>query len=564
MFSDGSVVIGTGDDDLREGSAVWVRIHLRSRPAVVFEAARGRRFPDRTDTPPIAWRLAPSHDPPVRIEDVERIEIAFSPDRRDFMEDDKWWFTGLIVTVNDTAGPTVLYSNTAVNHKFERAGAWSTGILPTFSAIGATLIRVFDEAGSPVRNADVFIDTFIGNTSVRTGATDATGQLLVPSSSLQPTSTILVRSRIHEQDYYRSQHAFDSTQNWNYRVYHTNVRIDNRGIAFPTLGPFGSVVDVTVRRDHTLIGLNLLVSAEWDLASSDQATIEAIMNSCSRYLYNATDGQFFIEVAQIGDRRDAWDDSDFRIFADWGYRANVPNIRGAFLGWNVLGSAMKMSRSNGAPVYAHEFGHYGLALGDEYRDGAMTACTRSVRSPSSIYAAGRTHSSCMMWSQGQAPKLCSSHRSNPHVRGTRQGDEACWDTITRRYNIDSRWNVRTPVDRDAIPPRIRSVWSADGFMSSFVLPTIQRRAVANLFGLIGELTLTITETGGAPIAGVVVKTRDADGSWILQGRTAANGTLLIAGIHGGDRLRLEPGGGLAFERDIPSSASGTLSVAISS
>jgi hypothetical protein len=289
------------------------------------------------------------------------------------------------------------------------------------------------------------------------------------------------------------------------------------------------------------------------------------MADCSAYLYNATDGQFFIEVAQIGDRRDAWDDSDFRVFTAWGtpdYRANVPNVRGGFLGWDVLGSAMKMSRGNDFRVYAHEFGHYGFALGDEYRDNDMTRCARLVTLASSLYAAGSSHASCMMWNQNAAPKICSTHRSNSHVAGSRQGDEACWDTITKSYNRDDRWNLRTPVDRNAILGRIRGIWSTSAFRSLFMLPTITRRAMADLPGLMDELPLTVTEEGGAPIAGVIASTLDADGSWLRQGRTDGDGKVRIAGIHAGDRLRLEPGGGLAYEQIIPSWANGGWTVSV--
>ena len=201
MFSDGTVIIGTGDDDLREGSRVWVRIYLRDRPPVIFEAAGGGRFPDRTDTSPIPWSLSPSHRPPVRSEDIERIEVAFVPDSRDFMEDDQWRFTKLILTVNDTtAGSDELYRNESIAHKFERAGTWSSGLLPTYSVSGSTIIRVFDDFGRTVPDAEVFIS------SNRVGETDSSGQLVVPNSSLglfPSVVDIVVRRRIQQQDYYR-------------------------------------------------------------------------------------------------------------------------------------------------------------------------------------------------------------------------------------------------------------------------------------------------------------------------------------------------------------------------
>ena len=87
MFTDGTVIIGTGDDDLREGSQVWLRIFVRGRPPMLMEVAGGARFADRSTTMAFGWSLSS----PAQVSDVERIEISFVPDSRDAMFDDDWW-----------------------------------------------------------------------------------------------------------------------------------------------------------------------------------------------------------------------------------------------------------------------------------------------------------------------------------------------------------------------------------------------------------------------------------------------------------------------------------------
>lgn len=287
------------------------------------------------------------------------------------------------------------------------------------------------------------------------GLTDPDGEMAIDRSRLAPAGSIfahevIVRKRIHEQSYYRSRHNIDSHQNWNYRVYLTNLIIRNSGnleplrITAAAAGP----VRTTISRDNTLIGLNLVARVEWDLAANDLSVIERALILCSNFLYNATDGQFFVEYTTIMDRREGWDDSDFRVFADINYRANVPSSlggRGAFLGQEVRGSAMKMSRSDSGPVYAHEIGHYGLALGDEYADNdARVQCTVNLSSTSSLFRSTFPRASCIMNNQFGARKICSRHPANQHAVNTPQGRVACWDTLLERWNIDPRRNLQSP------------------------------------------------------------------------------------------------------------------------
>ena len=538
MFKHGIIGIYTGNDDLREDSRVWVRFFIfdsvsgNINPRII-EVAGGNRFGDRTlNFIPFTFNSS------VNITDVERIEVAFDPDGND-----QWLFAGITITVLTTTGWNTLYHELTIARKFDRAGAWSSGTLPTYSNLTDSIIHVTDDYDQRVVDAEVFIG---GNL---VGVTDANGQMHVNPSILgRFPLDIVVRKLIHQQEYYRSNHNVDANENWNYRVYLTNVTIDNFGAAssIHAMSSTPSFIQTSISRNNTLIGLNLLVSVEWDLNNSDFAEIEQKIIDCSNFLYNATDGQFFIEHAQIADQSDYWDDSDFRVIADNSYRANVPNVVGGFLGWNACGSAMKMSRANSASTYAHEFGHFGFALGDEYADNDNSiSCTSNVDVLGSLFASGQGRASCMMWHQWEAPKICSHLPDNPHVKGTRQGDESCWHTIKRRYNenANGRWNIRSPLDRWHIPAEIHVAGSGHPVRHQFMSTIIHDVTRPNLANLLqNPLTVTVKERAGPAIAGAKLKTFEVKtGRWIDQGRTNSLGDLTLAGVHENDIIRLETG-----------------------
>lgn len=551
MVSSGTVLLGTGNDDLREGSRVVLRIFMRDRPPFVQTLIAGARLADRTEIT-IPWAFGGA--PPVALDDIERAEIEFFPDRRDWMSDDQWEMTRFVLTVHDTEeGTLALFDDRGV--KFERRGVFSTPTLRTYRIERDTIIDVIDEAGRPVPAALVIVNSFV------LGSTDSRGRLIA-ARPIAPTERMIARTLVHEQEYYRGSHNVNSSQNWNYRVYLTNVQIDATGLATPDVRHTdGGTFELRVSRQNTLIGLNLLASFEWDATGDEIQHFRRLIRDCSVYLYNATDGQFFIDTAQIFDLGRLWNDSDFRCFTNPGYRANVPNVSGGFLGWNILGSAMKMARSDDARVYAHEFGHFGFAVRDEYRDdNRMVSCTANVWNPDSPFGAGRPQASCMMWNQDAATKLCSDHPSNPHVDGTKQGSESCWDTLARRYNLGDRWRLRTPVDRGGIPGRIRYASGSvlDPMIGLFFASA--RIADANLPSLIGPAELLVIDARGAPVAGAFVRTGDwrygpeSDGTrhphWAIQGKTDGMGRVPLTGLHTGDLLRVETLGA-AVEVTVP-------------
>ena len=222
---------------------------------------------------------------------------------------------------------------------------------------------------------------------------------------------------------------------------------------------------------------------------------------------------------------------------------------------------MKMSRTDTGRTYAHEFGHFGLALGDEYSDDdSSVQCTANISSSTSAFGTFQPQTSCMMKNQGVARKICSTHPANPHVMGTSQGDTACWDTLLERWNTDSRWDLRSPSDRGQIPGTIR-IGTTAIVSAAFMRPQINRRLAPNDLDLREPIPLVVIRgSSGAP--GLQVKTRQQRrGDWIVQGRTNSGGALALVGLHNLDLVRVETDAG-AFETTVLSALFVTFGVEI--
>lgn len=542
-ISSGTVVIGTGTDDLRRKSQVWIRFIARGVDIQPFEIADGVRFPDKTLFT-TRFGLSDQFGNPIPVADIIRIEVSFVPDRTGF--DDQWWFKSFKVTVEDgSAGGVVLFDDT-VEYKFEHADTWTTGILPTFQQMNESKVIVTDEAGAAVMGAEVFVD------DVFVGKTDRFGMLLV-TPIVDAAQRVVARLRVHEQDYYRSNHDTDSSKNWNYRVYLTNVEIASDGIMRATDARDGPNISIGVSKANTLIGVNLLATTEWDATADNISLIRQTFTGYSGLLYNATDGQFFLDHLRIVDSARMWNDSDYHIVADQALTAFTWGPPGGFLGQNILGIigvGIHMSRLDFSDIYLHEFGHFGLDLHDEYVKGDPSKqCTAHPPGP---FSAGTVQSSCIMWHPTVAFKICSKHPDNPHVLGLEQGDTPCWDKLVSRYNHQPRWKVVTPVDRGGIPKSI--VWAVGPFgMVGFLAPVITLDNV-DAANLIGDCALTVRSAAGAPVPDALVKTRDPSGRWITHGETHSGGWISLVGVHAEDLVRIEGTNGLAHEQSVPAGA----------
>ncbi len=537
MFNSGRAQFFTGGDDLREGSKLYLRFILRDGSigaTTGFSVAGGTEFDSNTNLEK-SW-VFEERSRSLDIADVFRIEVAFSPDRREFMEDDDYSFDGLILTVDDGGTDVVLFSDTAINRKFEQASVWRSPQLPTFEAIGIRTIIVRDQDDQRVGGALIYLE------HVFLGVTDENGEF-VTTETIDDRSHLVVRKLIHENGFYRSNHDVDSEQNWNYRVHLTNVGISNAGRATPHFRWDGTA-HVTLRKDNTLIGVNLLYTLEWDADSDERDTIADTIRQSSDALHGATNGQFFIEFARITSRRQWWDDCDYRVYVE-DHRRGIARIRGGFLGNNISHSFINIGRKSGVGTLVHEFGHYGFGLADEYK-GSDPNCTAALNAepgdPDGGFRRGTSRAACIM-TVNSVPKFCSHHPSNPHKLGTNQGDNSCWDTIVGNYGDDERWYLRDPASRSALPGPLR--WSATSAPDITTHPMVKTEFIQTpndpLPGRIGTVDLTIVDELGRAVSGAAVSTRDRNGTWFFQGISDRYGEASVGGAHLGDHIRFELG-----------------------
>lgn len=423
-----------------------------------------------------------------------------------------------------------------------RDGAGNDGSASVeLAAVRRTSVTVVDENGRPVEGAELYVD------GVRHRATsDAAGRIDV-TPGLRPGATLVARARVFEAPAVRGSHAGGGTRDWSWRVYNTSRAVNLDGSVTPaTVADPLAAHTLRLLRNQSVIGLHLVMSVEWDASQAElDAMRDDFIQGTSSWLYNATDGQMVVERLELLDNARTWDDADFRLYADWTLRANVNCRRGGFLGNSIwCGTWMHMARSNGSWVYAHEFGHYGLDLGDEYTDAAGALCTADIGTTDADFGMGGPRQSCIM-AAGGVPKLCSGHADNPHLDGTRQGATSCWSQVALRYRDEERargflqrWFIRTPTERGGIVGRLADMpagWRV-------AAPALDNQVQP---GLCAPFAVTIVDTAtGARAGDTEVWLRTRDGRSILQGKTDArateptHGMLTVTGVHVGDRLEV--------------------------
>lgn len=410
-----------------------------------------------------------------------------------------------------------------------------------------TRIRIVSPAGAGSLGAELFVD---GQPyPVRA---DANG-FIVADPPLPFGAELVARALVFESKSDRSAHSQGGSQNWKYRAYITSLPLayDANGdnvhyTPLEVTDPDGAY-ELHLRRDAAYIGIHLVGSIEWDASPAELGAFNTKMQQASRYLFNATDGQLLLERVDVYDDHHKWDECDFRVYANASLRANVDWPHDGFWRSDDLccwrSSHMHMSRSNDHPVYDHEFGHYGLLLGDEYEDDGGDHCAAGVDGSIPEFAANGAKASCMMYNEWNYTKICSKHAANPHQTGTGQGDEDCWSELQRHFTADAdgpngapRWRIRTPLDRGVIIGRLPGIpvtaWEAvvegHDFNNTDLCQPVQFRWASN--------------NGFAN--GASVYSRDASGRWIVQGYTDASGVIkpfqdnvtTVAGLHVGDTI----------------------------
>ena len=430
-------------------------------------------------------------------------------------------------------------------------------------------ILVFNDFGSVVPDAQVFVNGRLE------GTTDETGFLFAPLST---GDTLVARKLVHQNLSPRDEHDVDSASNWNYRVYITSLSVnhdasgDDVELRSHVVGP-DPVQLLRVRRENTLIGLNLVMSIEWDASNTDHPgglgppggefrQYRDRHTDMSELLYNATDGQFLIEYLTIGDDGRYWEHADRRIYANLNQK-DAASTGGFFEDSGVIWTNPN-SGAHEAGNFLHEFGHYGFCIPVNESDPTCTAASTGTAEP---FGDGAAKKSCFMNSAriNDRQKLCSSHPDNPHLPQEGQKED-CWSTVRRLFGGWLWWRLQTPDSRGAIPgllpdsglPLLGTTNPPKGQRPLSFIPVADwkvkvRTASVSRKNPCAGLVVRILRFG-QPFIGARVYLRTYYGRRVYQGATKESqnlawgvqtgaGALLIRGAHVDDEIEVRDASG---------------------
>jgi len=332
---------------------------------------------------------------------------------------------------------------------------------------GTTYARVLDETGEPLTDATVYhngkavIDALNGSPT-----TDINGNLVL--ENLAMGDTLVAMALLHDQPTARDGHG-----GWGYRVYKTNLPLNNNGEPLP----FTAVMTgtgpqtLTVRADNPLVLFNLLVSIEWDATEEYIQQIVTATQKASSYLYDVTDGQMSFGRVVIYDEGQYWADADIQIstkntvrpYAFVGGIASSDKAHTIRLGrfWNGgSGSSGAWSEPAGYRTLIHEFGHYALNLYDSYflrltgPDGFSHQVDAFCTSKDVLTNSSDATNASIMYYQYNASELADkNHNWDEKCKDTEQYHQnqgrSDWETVAEFYHGPG-WTVKTPSARSAM------------------------------------------------------------------------------------------------------------------
>lgn len=380
---------------------------------------------------------------------------------------------------------------------------------------------------------------------------------------------------------------FGATGNIAYAVVTTNWTVQADGtIISPTVSSPGAPLQLTTRVNAPLVLFNLLVSLEWDVhEASETGVFTSALDAFSGHLFDASNGQMAVGQAQIVAGASHWRDADFQIMAandvwpnaDVGGIVAAPTQLANGVGFRPghlrVGRAWDGNSANqgpwnqrtGALTLLHEFGHYGLALFDEYLglapDGAdfPSFCTASPSDP----AYGEQWATLMSY-QYKANELALRGANNVMQWAARclqtiqfqMYSQSDWETLAAGFadaNAPRRWQIQLPVSGpnpgpESTPPGLTSIQ----ITPSANAPPTRTLAVVGVPAGVSELQVYQFAGPGHPGGPRLVS----------QGVITSSNNLRLLGVYGGDELLIIDPEGLVYTRTVVPGSNTALTVTV--
>jgi hypothetical protein len=292
------------------------------------------------------------------------------------------------------------------------------------------------------------------------GSTDAAGRFEAPTA-LSAGDTLFARSQVFELPTARPFHGPNG--GWAERVWQTSRTVrDDGGIDdFVVQNPAGTQV-LTVDPDSALLGWHLVVSLDWDATEAEMIELEDRFHAASQYLFDLTDGQFFLAQVDLSDDAQQWSGAEIQFSADvtlWPHSTGPGNLVGPF---GLIPPVIAMapygttnSASDSPRTLVHELGHLAFGLMDEYVhpvvDNVGYCGEDRFSGTDPRFANNGPSAACAMDRQMVSNKLCSHQPGTAHRQGLWQVDP-CWDAVAHKFGdpLGTRWTVVTPDQRGAV------------------------------------------------------------------------------------------------------------------
>ncbi len=486
-----------------------------------------------------------------------------------------WTATSLAADTSMSVQFVVTAAQTVVNYDYHIGaddGHYTSGSEAVVTTIGAGVcpttpnsVCVLDDSGLPVSGALIYRNgQLVADINGNPILTNEQGFLIL--TGLNVGETLAALQPVYQQPTNKSAHNPDSSSSFAFRIHRTSMPVDNSGNVTPYIVPGSSQAHTLVVQPHNaLVLFNIVVSVEWDATNEYIDQLKVGLEKASNMLYDATDGQMAFGWVTIYDNGDHWRNADIQVRTHnhtWPhayiggispsgpqrliYKGINPDPGQIVLGryWDGYGAGTgSWHQYDGYATIAHEFGHYGLFLFDEYfyytgnsnyRVRQSSRCSVNTTDPASI-----------MYFQYEKSEFCSRPEHYPEYHGgapTRQTqvygpNETSWITIQGVYSDALQamssgsppWVILSPPDR-----------GVDFVLGPSQPPLDKLLGVDDKSRSTGAFTRkpVTVKYDGDPIWGALVSLHRSNGPVIDQGLTDRQGNIEILGAAVGDVIRV--------------------------
>jgi len=171
-----------------------------------------------------------------------------------------------------------------------------------------------------------------------------------------------------------------------------------------------------------LYNISMSLSFEYDATIAEFQAMDGGLRRFANVVYDYTDGQIFVSQFDIYNNQVNWNSVDIHVLNQPNYRANAQYGGISYGGIIQVGRdawGQSWDTSMGAIIFAHEFGHWGLFLPDEYDD-----------YDPSIQCYNNNAGTCIMSNPYDYYEICTDESHNAATSGIAR---SCWSYIKEHY-----------------------------------------------------------------------------------------------------------------------------------